>query len=265
MDFINDFLRSQPKGGIPNYNLMGTIAIVVMMVVVLFYLVRMKPNWITFIKGVVIAAITFCFAPYAQYFVVWYRVGFDPARYTAQAANLALGFTLLPLVAWLCAKTFNTSVGFSGDIVALTMLGYHVIGRSGCIFGGCCYGFPCDWGWYSTDTGANQFPVSFVESLFTLAILIFIIVRICHKGYVPDGKNLAYFLLLYGACRFFTEMTRESTKDQWLFWRISDIHIHMLIMALVGGWLLYAIIRKEKAAVADAAEPILPELKGQRH
>lgn len=281
MDFINDFLRAQSDQGTFAYGLMGTLGTILMVLVVLFYLFRMKLHWVHFLKGVAIAAITFYFNPYAQQFMVWYRQFFD--RYTEQVGNLALAFTLLSLLAWLCAKTFNTSVGFAGDVVALTSLGVHVPGRAGCLFSGCCYGFPCEWGWYSHDalsdgvhhainegqdlstlnTPTNYFPTALVESLFTLAILIFILVRICRKGYAPDGKNLPYFLLFYGTCRFFSEMTRESTASTWLFWRISDVHIHMLLMTAVGGVLLWYTLKKERA-VEVGEESKLPTLRGTR-
>ena len=249
MRLLNDFLRAQPKDGVLNYNLMGLIAAVVMVLVVVLYLVRMRTPFLHALKGVAIAAIAFLFTAYAQYFVVWYRVGFSPEMY-AQEANLALGFTLLPLVVWLSAKVFNTSVGFAGDVAALALLGYHIVGRSGCVFTGCCYGFACDWGVYSLHTGQNQFPVCFVESLFTLAILMFLLVRICGRGYTPDGRNLPYFLLLYGIARFCSEFTRESTRDQWLFWRLSDIHLHALAMAAVGGFLLWRTVQNERSVRA---------------
>lgn len=263
MQFINDFLRSlSQEEGSALYGLMGTIGQVCMVLVVIFYLIRMKSKWLEWIKGVVIGAISFYFCIYAYHFLTWYHTGFALDAYF-QVANLAISFTLLPLVAWLCAKTFNTSVGFAGDITALALLGFHTFGRSGCLFGTCCYGFPCDWGIYSRGTQANQFPVSFVESLFTLVILIFIICRICRKGYSPDGKNLPYFLLLYGTCRFFSEFTRESTRDFWLFWRFSDIHVHMLLMATVGGLMLWYIRKKERVSEVGE-ESSLPILKGRR-
>jgi prolipoprotein diacylglyceryltransferase len=262
MQFINDFLRSQPDGGLANYGLMGTIGQGVMMLAVLFYFIRMKSRWLDWIKGAFIGFLAFEFCVYAQHFFTWYHTGFALDSYE-QVSNIAVAFTALPLVAWLCAKTFNTSVGFAGDISALALLGFHFIGRSGCMFTGCCYGFPCDWGVYSHRTGANQFPVWWVESLFTLAILIFILVRICRKGYVPDGKNLPYFLFFYGVCRFFSEFTRESTRDHWIFWRFSDVHVHMLLMAAVGGLMLWYIHKKERVA-AVGEEPALPTLKSKR-
>ena len=283
MSFINDFLRSQTDDGEYLYGLMGTLGMVLMVLVVMFYLIRMRPNWLTGIKVVVIAAFTYYFNICTHPLMMWYRDLIPKYENINGAANLALSFTLLPLLAWLCAKAFNTTVGFAGDVVALTSLGYHAMGRSGCLFTGCCYGFPCEWGWYSHDalddavhnainagrdpaglnTPTNYFPTSLVESLFTLAILAFLIVRICRKGYVPDGKNLPYFLLFYGTCRFFSEITRESTRAEWLFWRISDIHFHMVAMAVVGGLMLWHIAKKERAAAVGEGTP-LPTLSGRR-
>lgn len=263
MQAINDFLRSlSPDGHRDLYGLMGTIGQYLMVLAAVFYLIRMKSKWLDWLKAFAIGCIAFEFCVYAQNFLTWYHTGFDLDAYF-QTSNIAVSFTLLPLVAWLCAKTFNTSVGFAGDITALALLAFHTPGRSGCMFGSCCYVFPCEWGVYNHLTDANHFPVWWVESLFTLAILIFIIVRICRKGYTPDGKNLPYFLLLYGTCRFFAEFTRESTRDHWLFWRFSDVHIHMLVMAVVGGLLLRKVCQKEHAA--EVGETLsMPTLKGRR-
>ena len=262
MEFINEFLRANSEKGSEYYGLVGTCGQIMAVTAVVFYLIRMKSKWLEWIKGVVMALIVFFFCVNAYNFLTWYHSGFALDAYE-QVSNLAISFTLLPLVAWLCAKAFNTSVGFAGDIAALCMLAHHTLGRSGCVFGGCCYGFPCEWGIYSRYTQANQFPVCIVESLFTLGILVFILVRVCRKGYTPDGKNLPYFLLLYGTCRFFSEFTRESTYDFWIFWRFSDVHIHMLVMAAVGGFLLWRIAKKERAAAAGE-EKSLPVLHGER-
>ena len=262
MEFINEFLRNQGDSASANYGLMGTLGQCFGVVVAVFYLIRMKAKWLDGIKAVAMIFIGFYFCIYAYHLFTWYHTGFALDAYW-QVSNLAISFTALPLVAWLCAKTFNTSVGFAGDVITVFVLGFHTLGRSGCVFGGCCYGFACDWGIYSRYTDGNQFPVCIVESLFTLGILVFILIRIGRKGYTPDGKNMAWFLLLYGVCRFFSEFTRESTYDYWLFWRFSDVHVHMLLMATVGGLMLWYIRKKER--VSEAGEgPSLPILKGRR-
>lgn len=284
MNGINDFLRNQPDEGEYLYGLMGTIGMGLMLLAVVFYLVRMKPKFVDILKVLVTAVITYLFMVHTHGLLLWYQKYLVGDVNHAPAGNLAVAFTLLPVVAWLCAKTFNTSTGFAGDVVALTALGYHVTGRAGCLFTGCCYGFPCEWGWYSHEayndavhnainnnlplpqTDAvlyHRFPTALVESLFTLAIFAFVIWRICRKGYTPDGKNLPYFLLLYGVCRFFSEITRESTAKHWIFWRISDIHVHMLLMAAVGGFLLWRIYKKEHAPAVEE-KPSLATLKGCR-
>lgn len=284
MGFINDWLINQADEGSAMYGLMGTIGLVLMVLMVIFYLVRMRPKFLNLLKTLVFAVVAYYFITGTHVFLQSYQKYIVGDMNHVPAGNLAVAFTLLPLVAFLCAKTFNTSFGYAGDVMALVALGYHVTGRSGCLFTGCCYGFPCDWGWYSYAAATNavhgainqglplpdgdpvlynRFPTALVESLFTLAILVFIIVRICRKNYVPDGKNLPYFLLLYGTCRFFSEMTRESTSELWLFWRISDIHIHMLLMAVIGGLILWRIRKKERAAAAGEG-PVLPVLSGRR-
>lgn len=262
MQFINDFIRSQPDGGLANYGLMGTIGKGVMLLVVVAYLLRVRADWKDWLKGIAIGFIAFEFSVFAQNLFTWYRSGFALESYQ-QISNIAVSFTALPLVAWLCAKTFNASVGFAGDVTALTLLGFHTFGRSGCMFAGCCYGFPCEWGIYSRHTGGLQFPVVWVESLFTLAILIFILVRVFRKGYVADGKNLPYFLFFYGICRFLSETMRDHTQPYWIVWRFSDIHIHMLLMATIGGLILWHIHQKERVSEVGE-EPSLPTLKGRR-
>ena len=256
---INDCLMAlSAEEGQALYGLTGTIATAVMAAVVIAYLIRMRVKPMDAVKGLAIGYIVFLFNGYAQHFMVWYRVGFHPDRYF-QTANIALAYTLLPLLVWLCAKVLRTSLGFAGDVAALTSLGYHMVGRSGCTFTGCCYGFPCDWGVYSAVTGGNQFPVCWAESLFVLGILVCLFWRIARKGYVPDSRNLPLFLLLYGVCRFFSEMTRESTREAWLFWRISDVHLHMVLMAAVGGFLLWRIGKTEVGEEAP-----LPTVSEQR-
>ena len=119
MNFINDYLRSlSSDAGTALYNNTGIVCCVAMVAVVIFYLMRMKTKPLDSLKGLAIAALAYWFCGYAQHFVTWYRVGFALDNYS-RTANIALAFTLLPLVAWLCAKTFNTSVGFAGDVTAL--------------------------------------------------------------------------------------------------------------------------------------------------
>ena len=96
MQFINDFLRSQPDGGLANYGLLGTIGQGVMMLAVLLYFFRLKPRWLEWIKGAFIGFLAFEFCVYAQHFFTWYHSGFALDSYE-QVSNIAVAFTALPL------------------------------------------------------------------------------------------------------------------------------------------------------------------------
>ena len=74
---------------------------------------------------------------------------------------------------------------------------------------------------------------------------------------------MPYFLFFYGICRFLSETTRDHTQPYWIVWRFSDIHVHMLLMAVVGGLMLWYIHKKERAS-AVGEEAALPTLKGRR-
>jgi len=173
----------------------------------------------------------------------------------------------------------------SGELAAITTLGWHFVGRSGCTFTGCCHGIPSSWGIYTHKIDSLAFPVCWLESLLTLGILIFLLVRLFRRGLMPEGKQsrfrlvnwyyrkrrmldngraLPYMLLFYGTGRFFTEFLRYHPEDDILFGFLPEFSIHALLMAVVGGYLLYRLIKKEKAA-AVPEEEALPTLKGQRH
>lgn len=263
MEILNNWLRDiQASGrGTELYNATGTVCIILLVVFMVFYIWRQKLNPL---KAIPITAIAYYFLIYAQYLVTWYRRGFDWGAYFG-TANIGYAFTLLPLLCWLCDITFNIPKGTSGELAAVTTLGWHFVGRSGCTFSGCCHGIDCTWGVYSIYAEGNTFPVCWVESLLSLGILIFLLVRMFRRGRVPDnGQALPLMLLLYGGGRFFTEFLRYHPAEDILFGFLPEFSVHALLMAAVGAVLLYCNIRKAKAVAAAAAESSLPEMGGRR-
>lgn len=281
MELLNTWLREiQHNGqGIELYNLTGTVCTVLMFLSVLLYTWRQRLNPF---KGIVIGCLVNLFLGYAQHLMTWYRRDFGLDAYFG-TANIGYAFTLLPLFCWLCDVTFNTPKGTSGELAAITTLAWHVVGRSGCTFSGCCHGIPCEWGIYSHYAKGNTFPVCWVESLLSLGILVFLLVRMFRRGRMPEGKQsrfrlvnwyyrnrrmpddgsaLPYMLLFYGIGRFFTEFLRYHTEEDILFGFLPEFSIHALLMVLVGGLLLYRKVKKEKAASVE--EPSLPELRATR-
>lgn len=283
MEVFNTWLRTiQESGqGIEWYNATGSVCTVLMWLSILLYTWRLRLNPL---KSIIIGYAVNVFLGYAQHLITWYRRDFEWEGYIG-TANVGYAFLLLPLFCWLCDKTFNLTDGTSGELAAITTLSWHFVGRSGCTFSGCCYGIDCSWGIYSRYAKGNTFPVCWVESLLSLGILIFLLVRMLRRGCMPedtrprwrvarwyyrkrrlpdDGRALPYLLLFYGSGRFFTEFLRFHEDEYKLFGFLPEFSLIALLMALVGGGLLYAIHRREKAAADAENEPALPSLSGQR-
>ena len=281
MEMLNEWLKELQATDTARemYNLTGTICTVLMFASILLYTWRQRLNPV---KMLIIGYLARLFLGYAHHFMTWYRRGFELDRYFG-TANIGYAFTLLPLICWLCDITFNVKKGTSGELAAVSTMAWHWLGRSGCTFTGCCYGIPCAWGVYSDEAGGNTFPVCWVESLLSLGILIFLLVRVFRRGPWPyegegrsrvmawylqgrrqpdDGRALPYMLLIYGAGRFFTEFLRYHLTDDILFGFLPEFSVHALLMALVGGYMLHRLDCKDRAAAA--AETPLPQLSGRR-
>lgn len=291
MEMFNQWLQQiqTTQSGDPGralYNNTGTVCTILMWLAILLYTYRLRLNPI---KTILIGYLTNLFLGYAQHLATWYRRDFVWDNYFG-TSNIGYAFILLPIFCWLCDKVFNLSRGTSGELAAISTMAWHFVGRSGCTFTGCCYGIDCSWGIYShyaqnNSTGGLTFPVCWLESLFSLGILIFLVVRMLRRGYLPeesnsrlrlvnwyyskrrqldDGKALPYLLVSYGVMRFFTEFLRHHEADEILFGFLPTLSILALIMALVGGAMLYYLHQKQKKAELASKESAFPTLKGQR-
>ena len=283
MEALNHWLNEIQHNGLGKelYDTTGLICTIIMYIAILWYVWRQRINPI---KGIIIGWIVRMFLGYAQHLLTWYQRDFDLKRYMG-TANIGYAMILLPLFCWLCDWTFNIHRGTSGELAAVTTMAWHWLGRSGCTFAGCCYGIPCAWGVYSDGPDANTFPVCWLESLIALGIFIFLLVRMFRRGCMPEknasrfrvvnwyyrrrrlpdnGRALPYTLLFYGTGRFFTEFLRYHPKEDILFGFLPEFSILALLMALLGGFLLYRNIRKSNDSAIAEEEPQLPELSGQR-
>ena len=94
------------------------------------------------------------------------------------------------------------------DIYAVVMPAFHIFGRIGCFFGGCCYGIESDFGFTVTNNtinpsinGVNRFPVQLLESLLNLLIFLVLLYLIKHDKCV--GNLLYIYMIIYPIVRFF--------------------------------------------------------------
>lgn len=246
MDFINSIILQKIEDNTfqQAYGMAGTIGQVLLVLIALWYIWRMRLHPL---KALPVAYLGYLFASVFNGLLLTLLSGLQ-----SSASNLAVSFVYLLPVSWLLAKLFHMPWHTVSEIITFGVLAFHIPGRSGCIFSGCCYGYPCEWGLYSFVTGYKVFPVVLVESLMTLGILIFLLVRVCKKGYVPDGLTMPWMLFLYGVGRFYTEFLRDNEKI-WL--GCSDIAFHALFMAVVGYVWLYILYakcsKKEMSATID--------------
>lgn len=258
METFNNWLNTiQHNGrGVELYNATSTVCIVLLIGATLFCAWRQKTN---LFKALAVSTLTFVFLIYAQHLVTWYRRGFELDRYMG-TANVGYALILLPLLCWLCAHTFRLSAASVGELMAVTTLAWHWVGRSGCTFAGCCRGIPCEWGIYSKyaeNGGGNTFPVCWVESALALGIFLFLLVRLLRRerGAPDNGRALPYTLLIYGTGRFCTEFLRYHSAEDTLCGFLPEFSVLALLMAAVGGaCLCYAVRKKSAPATPEQAE-----------
>lgn len=151
--------------------------------------------------------------------------------WTIGGIRIARVFVWEPLLIWSVTRwmklDFNTMCDFAAPITCLQ----QAVAHSGCIFAGCCYGYPWKYGVYNHTLGYNTFPIQPIEALVALAIAVFIILRERKKRYVPDGLSFPLMLMLFGYSRFFLEFARDNEK---LFFGISELAIWALVSGIVG-------------------------------
>lgn len=107
------------------------------------------------------------------------------------------------------------------NIYATVIPLFHVFGRIGCFFGGCCYGIESDFGftvhnneYVPSINGVSRFPVSLLEA--TLNLIIFFVVLYMFKKFREKYSLIHLYLFLYSMVRFSTEFLRgDEYRGIW--------------------------------------------------
>ena len=139
-------------------------------------------------------------------------------------------FVWIPVIAWPITKLLKLDFMRSCDFLSLGAPLIQV-NHWGCIFAGCCHGYPCSWGVYNPMLDENAFPIQFVESFAALAVVIIVARHMKKRNYEPDGLAYPLMLMLFGYSRFLLEFLRDNDK---VFFGVSTLALHALFMALVG-------------------------------
>ncbi len=127
-----------------------------------------------------------------------------------------------------------------------TILGigiFHFCGRIGCFMVGCCHGKPHRWGVCYTEehrkvgftpylVGVKLFPVQLLESLFVLLVVVIGTALVLTSKYRP-GEALAWYVIAYGAARFFFEFLRGDPERPYLAGFSEAQWTSLILMSLV--------------------------------
>lgn len=171
-----------------------------------------------------------------MYLLAWAETGFK----SFGANNIVRIFVYMPLIAIVVCKIMKLDVKVMCDCIAPCICINHGIAHLGCIFAGCCHGYPCSFGYYNPMLGVTTFPIQLIEALFALLIVVVLLIIAKKDNYRGRGWLYPLMLVLYGSTRFAFEFLRDNTK---ILFGCSALSFHALFMAIVGAvWLI--IIKK---------------------
>ena len=143
--------------------------------------------------------------------------------------NFVRVVTFLPVPIWIRTFIYKDSFGDIADFLAPLVAIYHGVTHIGCIFPGCCHGYPAQWGLYSNKAEAVCFPIQPIEA--ASSILIGVILIIMQKKNIQKGRLYPLYMFLFGGTRFVWEFLRDNVK----IWNgVSELAIHALTAMILG-------------------------------
>lgn len=149
----------------------------------------------------------------------------------------------MPVPVWILTSLFKDSFWDLADLVAPLLAIYHGVTHIGCIFAGCCQGYPAAWGLFSNTVGAVCFPIQPIEAVSSIVVGIILIYMSQNERW--QGLLYPWYLLLYGATRFIWEFFRDNEK---IWFGISGLAFHALAAAIIGlaALLVIAFFKKRR-------------------
>lgn len=162
----------------------------------------------------------------------------------------------MPLVLFIISKPLSIDWKTLCDFVAPSAGIVYGIGRLGCLFPGCCFGFTIGWGEWGVYSGVAKrivFPSPLWEAVTVLALAGLAVYINKKKKYAADSKTYFTMLIFYGLNRFLWEFTVDNIK---VFWGISAVALHAFLMSVVGGAMLVILHQREKQQLLKQKAPL---------
>lgn len=142
------------------------------------------------------------------------------------------------------------------DIFAVAIPLFHVFGRIGCFFGGCCYGVEAAWGVTYTinpiaqANGVPRVPIQLIEAACNLVIFL-VLLTLFRRGALPR-RLIGVYGLLYGVVRFVDEFWRGDAYRGFLGPLSTSQWISLAVVAASVA-LLVIVTRRQRASAASPA------------
>lgn len=146
---------------------------------------------------------------------------------------------LIPMIGFWMSKVLKVKWAVVCDVLAVIPLLIGGIGCLGCVFTGCCRGYPCEWGIYNQMIQETVFPIQLVNAFIILFIFVYLFMRVKRQNYASDGLSYPIMLVLFGFSRFITEFFCDNKK---IFFGLSVLAIHC-IKDFIVGMIAYVMIR----------------------
>ena len=149
---------------------------------------------------------------------------------------------------WLLSKRWDLE--YKKDVldsVAVVVPGFHVWGRLGCFFAGCCYGiaYKCPISViYINKVGGDiltvsRLPIQLIESAANICIFVTLLVMFVKKSH--RGNLLKLYLIIYPSIRFILEFFRGDWPRDVLF----GVSMSQVIsVTIIGVIVIYTIKQK---------------------
>ncbi len=150
--------------------------------------------------------------------------------------------TIIPVLIWYLKK-HKIPVLPMLDILAITTLIVHSIGRLGCFFGGCCYGKPTDsfTGMvFPTTHGTKVHPTQLYE--ITVLLIIMALLFYIKQKQQFKGQLFLLYIIFYAIARNILELFRGDTRG----FIIDGVLSHSQFIGIVLILITVLIYRKIK-------------------
>jgi len=151
--------------------------------------------------------------------------------------TLASGKTLLGglLLGYAGIEVVKRWLGYStvtGDMFATVVPLAVLMGRIGCLFGGCCRGLEAPPSWYTVleSDGVHRYATLPAEMIFQLSFVV--VAFLMRRAQVLVGQHFHLYLISYGAFRFLEEFFRQAPR---IGAGLTGYHVLALMCICVGA------------------------------